>query len=38
MAARVYVVLNKKGGVGKTSTCFHLAGHPGGLPAQHPAG
>ena len=27
MAARVYVVLNKKGGVGKTSTCFHLAGH-----------
>jgi chromosome partitioning protein len=27
MAARVYVVLNRKGGVGKTSTCFHLAGH-----------
>jgi chromosome partitioning protein len=27
MAARVYIVLNKKGGVGKTSTCFHLAGH-----------
>jgi chromosome partitioning protein len=27
MAARVFVVLNKKGGVGKTSTCFHLAGH-----------
>lgn len=26
MAARVYVVLNRKGGVGKTSTCFHLAG------------
>jgi chromosome partitioning protein len=27
MAARVYIVLNRKGGVGKTSTCFHLAGH-----------
>lgn len=26
MGARVYVVLNRKGGVGKTSTCFHLAG------------
>ncbi|HMB04951.1 MAG TPA: ParA family protein [Isosphaeraceae bacterium] len=26
MAARTYIVLNRKGGVGKTSTCFHLAG------------
>jgi chromosome partitioning protein len=26
MAARAYVVLNRKGGVAKTSTCFHLAG------------
>src|SRR5512135_1723091 len=26
MPARTYVALNRKGGVGKTSTCFHLGG------------
>jgi chromosome partitioning protein len=26
MPARTYIVLNRKGGVGKTSLCFHLAG------------
>ena len=26
MPARTYVALNRKGGVGKTSTCFHVGG------------